>query len=118
MAVQPRWSPGGLGTFGALHSVCHYTCQAVVALLAIVGISVAGMPLGFLTNPWLVVVFFSTGLVSALVSLRALRNYSPRPPVRWYRRAGVRRALLAAVAVVSVFSLALGGRDLAHRRGP
>lgn len=47
----------GLGAFGAVHSVCHYTCQAIVALLALAGISVAGIPLGFLVDPRLVSCF-------------------------------------------------------------
>lgn len=62
-------SSTGLGTFGAVHNVCHYTCQGIIALLAIFGISAVGMPLGFLLDPTLVVIFSSIGLASITSSI-------------------------------------------------
>ena len=62
-------SSTGLGTFGAVHNVCHYTCQGIIALLAIFGISAVGMPLGFLLDPSLVVIFSSIGLASITLSI-------------------------------------------------
>lgn len=99
----------GLGAFGAAHSVCHYTCQAVIALLAVAGISVAGMPLGFLLDPRLVVLFSAIGLVSA--ALGAAFQW------RMHMRFDRRLAVFAAFAVVSAVSLTSGVRDLAAGEG-
>lgn len=95
----------GLGAFGAAHSVCHYTCQAVIALLAVAGISVAGMPLGFLLDPRLVVLFSAIGLVSA--ALGAAFQW------RMHMRFDTRLAVFAALAIVSAVSLTSGALDLA-----
>jgi len=101
---------GGLGAFGAAHSVCHYTCQAVIALLALAGISVAGMPLGFLLDPRLVVLFSAVGLVSA--ALGAVFQWRMR------MRLDLKLAGFAALAVVSAISLASGALELAAAQGP
>lgn len=95
----------GLGAFGAAHSVCHYTCQAIVALLAFAGISVAGMPLGFLVDPRLVVVFSAMGLVSAALGAA----------LQWRMRMKLDRkfAVFAVLAAVSAISLASGALELA-----
>lgn len=62
-------SSSGLGTFGAVHNVCHYTCQGIIALLAVFGVSAAGMPLGFLLDPHLIIIFSSIGLASITLSI-------------------------------------------------
>lgn len=95
---------GGLGAFGAAHSVCHYTCQAIIALLALAGISVTGMPLAFLLDPRLVVLFSAIGLSSA--ALGAAFQW------RMHMRFDLRLAVFAAFAVVSAISLASGALEL------
>lgn len=99
----------GLGAFGAAHSVCHYTCQAIIALLALAGISVAGMPLGFLLDPRLIVLFSAIGLVSA--ALGAAFQW------RMHMRFDRRLAVFAALAVVSAISLTSGVLDLGATGG-
>jgi len=101
---------GGLGAFGAAHSVCHHTCQAVIALLALAGVSLAGMPLGFLLDPRLVVLFSALGLVSAALGAA----------FQWRMRMRLNRKLaaFAALAVVSAMSLASGALELAAAEGP
>lgn len=100
----------GLGAFGAAHSVCHYTCQAIVALLAFAGISVAGMPLGFLVDPRLVVAFSAMGLVSAALGAA----------LEWRMRMKLDRksAAFAVLAVVSAISLASGALEPAAAENP
>lgn len=114
----PAWlgiGSGGLGALGAIHSACHSACLAIVAALALVGVSIAGMPLGFLLNPWLVVLFSALGLggVSASVILRlrrcGWRRPAPAGAARW-RRGDL--ALLGVSAALSSVSLALGVREL------
>ena len=101
----------GLGAFGAAHSVCHYTCQAIIALLAVAGISIAGMPLGFLLDPRLVVLFSAMGLVSAAFGV----TLHWRMHLQFDRRL----AVFAAFAVVSAISLASGALELgASERQP
>jgi len=48
---------GGTGAFGALHNVCHYTCEVIVVGLALAGISLTGLPLAFLQDPKLIILF-------------------------------------------------------------
>lgn len=62
-------SSSGIGMFGAVHNVCHYSCQGIIALLAVFGISAVGMPLGFLLDPLLVMIFSSIGLASITLSI-------------------------------------------------
>lgn len=100
----------GLGAFGAAHSVCHYTCQAVIALLAVAGISVAGMPFGFLLDPRLVILFSAIGLVSA--GLGAALQWRIR------MKFDFKFSAFAALAVVSAFSLASGAFELVAAEGP
>lgn len=75
MDVKPKalgifgGSSSGLGVFGAIHNVCHYACQGIVALLAVFGISAVGMPLGFLLDPYLVIVFSVMGIASITLSI-------------------------------------------------
>lgn len=40
----------GLASVTASWQVCHNICLALVALLSLIGITIAGMPLGFLTR--------------------------------------------------------------------
>lgn len=57
---------GGLGAFG----VCHTICQTIVIVLAAIGITVIGMPLAFLAEPWFIAISFVVGgsfLLAALV---------------------------------------------------
>lgn len=39
----------GLGIIG-LHNVCHIVCEGLIAVLAIIGITIVGMPLAFLQD--------------------------------------------------------------------
>lgn len=88
----------GLGAFGAAHSVCHYTCQAIIALLAVAGISAAGMPLGFLLDPRLVVLFSAIGLVSAALGVA----FQWRMRMRFDRRLAVFAAFVATIGVALI----------------
>lgn len=55
-----------LGIVG-LHNVCHVACEGLIAFLAILGITLVGMPLAFLQDYSL---FLSAmGLVSAIFGL-------------------------------------------------
>lgn len=101
---------GALGAFGAAHSACHYTCQAIIALLALAGISVAGMPLGFLLDPRLVILFSAMGLFSA--GLGAALQWRMR------MKLDLKFAVFTALAVVSAISLASGAFELAAAEGP
>lgn len=56
---------GGLGAFG----VCHTICQTLIVVLAVVGITVIGMPFAFLAEPWFIVISFAVGGVFLLGAL-------------------------------------------------
>lgn len=101
---------GGLGAFGTLHNVCHYTCELVVAGLALVGISLAGLPLAFLEDPRLIVLFRSLGLVSTGLSMAFhLATRRRAPDVAGLRRLVDRRAVLLTVFLaLSGWSVAQG----------
>jgi len=51
---------GALGVFG----LCHLACQAVIAALAVFGITVVGMPLAFLNKPQFYIPFLAVGVIS------------------------------------------------------
>lgn|GEM_PF-3532507 len=118
-ATRPgRWSKflgifggtsGGLGAFGAAHSVCHYTCQVIIGFLALAGISVAGMPFAFLLDPRLVALFSAVGLVSA--GFGAVFQWKMR------MKFDLKLAGFAALAVVSAVSLASGVLELTAGEG-
>ncbi len=96
-----------LGALGGIHSACHAACTALVASLAVAGVSLAGMPLAFLLSPSVVLAFSSVGIVSVALSLALYRRQ---------RRLGGGRgraklALLAVFGVLSFVSLSLGVRD-------
>lgn len=56
---------GGLGAFG----VCHTICQTIIIVLAAIGITVIGMPLAFLAEPWFIAISFAVGGVFLLAAL-------------------------------------------------
>lgn len=95
---------GASSGIGAVGAACHYSCQAIVALLALAGISLAGMPLAFLADPRLVVAFSAVGLASVAVGVLLHRRM----------RSGFDRkiAVFALFGVVSAVSLGVGVRDL------
>lgn len=95
---------GGLGTFGALHNVCHYTCQIVVAALGIAGIGLTGLPLAFLEDPKLVVLFGGMGTVSLGVSM----SWHLKAKGWSLRSAGLRSLFDRRTAILLVF-LVLSG---------
>lgn len=95
---------------GALGAACHYSCQAIVALLAIAGISVAGMPLAFLAEPRLVILFSALGLASVAFGIWL--------HLRMKRRFDWKIAVFALFAVVSTVSLGFGVRDLVAGQDP
>lgn len=95
---------GGLGTFGALHNVCHYTCQIVVAALGIAGIALTGLPLAFLEDPKLVVLFGGMGTVSLGVSM----SWHLKAKGWSLRSAGLRSVFDRRTAILLVF-LVLSG---------
>lgn len=108
-------SSSGLGAFGAFHNVCHYTCQGIVAILAVFGVSAAAMPLAFLLDARLVVLFSTIGLASLALSIHLhVRSRTahggdadalPHRPARLRDR---RLLVLAALSGLSVVSLASG----------
>lgn len=58
----------GLGAVGAF-GVCHTLCQAVIAALAVFGITIIGMPLAFLQEPFFITLFTAIGAVSIGMSI-------------------------------------------------
>lgn len=95
---------GGFGTFGALHNVCHYTCQIVVAGLSIAGITLTGLPLAFLEDPKLIVLFAGMGLASLGVSMTLHVKAK-----RWsFHTAGLRGLLDRRMVILLVFLLLSG----------
>lgn len=108
---------GGLGTFGALHNVCHYTCQLVVAGLGVVGITLTGLPLAFLEDPMLIVLFGGMGIGSLGASM-TLHGMAKR---RAFQAAGLRGLFDRRMAVLLVFLLLSGwsvSRGAARMFGP
>lgn len=102
---------GGLGAFGAFHNVCHYTCQSVVALAALLGVSLAGMPLGFLLDSRLVVLFSAIGLVSSAIGIYFMQLN--RPARKWKSLISNRSFLLSlGFGAISAVSLVLGAVEL------
>lgn len=93
---------GGLGTFGTLHNVCHYTCQVLVTGLGLVGLTLTGLPLAFLEDPKLVVLFGSLGVISLGGSLR-VHFRSRRASAQG---GGLRRLIDRRAAILAVFLLA------------
>lgn len=122
-------SSSGLGMFGAVHNVCHYACQGIVALLAVLGISAVGMPLGFLLDPLLVMIFSSIGLASITLSilleisgknfLLCNNNNNPMRSGINHQKVGSKRQIFTdrknllffAFGIISLISLALGTND-------
>ncbi len=110
---------GGAGTFGALHNVCHYTCELIVAGLALAGISLASLPLAFLQDPILIVVFSGMGIISLGVSM-----YLHIKAKRHSVAAGIRSlldkrtVLFGAFILLSSWSLTQGTLQLARAQGP
>lgn len=56
---------GGLGAFG----VCHTICQTIIVVLAAIGITIIGMPLAFLAEPWFIAISLAVGGVFLLGAL-------------------------------------------------
>lgn len=95
---------GGIATFGALHNVCHYTCQIVVAGLGIAGITLTGLPLAFLEDPKLIVLFAGMGVVSLGLSM-TLHSKAKR----WsFRTEGLRGLFDRKMAILLSFLLLSG----------
>lgn len=102
---------GGVGAFGTLHNVCHYTCELVVAGRALVGISLAGLPLAFLEDPRLIVLFGSLGLISTGLSMAfhvATTRHRTRDVAGLRRLVDRRAVLLTVFFVLSGWSVAQG----------
>jgi hypothetical protein len=100
---------GGLGAFGALHNICHYTCQLVVTGLALAGITLTGLPLAFLEDPRLIVLFGGMGTVSLGASM-ALHVRTKR---RRFGALGLRRLFDRRMLVLLAFLL-LSGWSVTH----
>lgn len=62
---------GGAGAFG----VCHTICQIAIVALAAVGITVIGMPLAFLQEPWFVGLSFGIGGIFLALAYFAYKNH-------------------------------------------
>jgi hypothetical protein len=93
---------GGLGTFGTLHNVCHYTCQVLVTGLGLIGLTLTGLPLAFLEDPKLVVLFGGLGVISLGGSL----GFHLRAKRAAARAVGRRRLIDRRAAILAVFLLA------------
>ncbi|MGI0011716.1 MAG: hypothetical protein ACREAE_09990 [Nitrosopumilaceae archaeon] len=122
-------SSSGLGTFGAIHNICHYTCQGIIALLAIFGISAVGMPLGFLLDPSLVILFSSIGLASITLSILLHIKYkkscsrdvtNKTSAINKKHRILADKKLLAflALGIMSIVSLISGTNDALAKQSP
>lgn len=105
---------GGVGAFGALHNVCHYTCQILVAGLAVAGVSLTGLPLAFLEEPKLVTLFAGMGVLSLGVSTTLhLKGKAPAVGTSRLRAALDRRtAVLLALLLLSGWSLTQGAAQI------
>lgn len=112
---------GGLGTFGTWHNVCHYTCQALVTGLGVVGIAVTGLPLTFLEDPRLIALFGGVGVVSLAGNLafrvRARRSEYPARAVRWWRLLDLRGGVALVFLLASVWSVAHAATRLVGSAG-
>lgn len=111
---------GGLGTFGALHNVCHYTCQILVAGLGIAGITLTGLPLAFLEDPKLIVLFGGMGIVSLGVSM-TLHIRGKLWPCRTAGRRGIldgKMVILLSFLLLSGWSVARGGAQMIGAAAP
>ncbi|MGH7320708.1 MAG: hypothetical protein ACRELA_13925 [Candidatus Rokuibacteriota bacterium] len=110
---------GSLGAFGTLHNVCHYTCQLVVAGLALSGITLAGLPLAFLEDPRLIVLFGGMGTVSLGASMTLhVRTKRTRFAARGLRRLFDRRmVVLLAFLLLSGWSVTQGAAQMFRASG-
>lgn len=101
---------GGLSVFGAVHGVCHAACQSLVAVAALAGISLVGMPLAFLLDPRWALAFAMMGVASAgsglYLRLRTQRSLSKG--VVWF----------GLVGLISLSTLATSLWQMAHAEGP
>lgn len=109
---------GGAGTFGTLHNVCHYTCEVIIAGLALAGITLTGLPLAFLQEPKLIVLFSGMGIISLGVSMflhirtkrssltNNLRNFLDKKTV-----------LFGTFILLSLWSLSQGTLQLVQAEG-
>lgn len=109
---------GGAGTFGALHNVCHYTCEVIVAGLALAGISLTSLPLAFLQEPKLVVLFSGMGIISLGMSMFwHIKGKFFSAGTRIRQLLDRKTALLAAFILLSVWGLAQGTLQLVQAEG-
>lgn len=101
---------GGLSVFGAVHGVCHAACQSLVAVAALAGISLVGMPLAFLLDPRWALAFAMMGVASAgsglYLRLRTQRSLSKG--VVWF----------GLVGLISLSTLSTSLWQMAHAEGP
>ena len=64
---------GGLGLTSAglgivsLHNVCHLVCEGAIVVLALIGITIVGMPLAFLQQYTLL--FAIMGIISSVIGI-------------------------------------------------
>lgn len=112
------FASGGAGTFGALHNVCHYTCAVVVAGLALAGITLTGLPLAFLQEPKLIVLFSGMGIISLggsmFFHIRA-KGLSLASNIRDFL--DKKTVLLGAFLLLSLWSLSQGTLELVQAEG-
>lgn len=110
---------GGVGTFGALHNVCHYTCEVIIAGLALAGITLTGLPLAFLQDPKLVVLFSGMGIISLGGSM-LFHIKAKRLSVATKLRDLVdkKTVLFGTFLLLSLWSLSQGTLQLLQAQGP
>lgn len=65
---------GGVGLFGA----CHTVCQVTIGALAAVGITGIGMPFAFLDNPWIIAISWTVSGISVIGAIMYWRQYRRR----------------------------------------
>jgi hypothetical protein len=112
------FASGGAGTFGTLHNVCHYTCEVIVAGLALAGITLTGLPLAFLQDPKLIVLFSGMGVISLGVSM-FLHIEAKRLLVATKLRdlADKKTVLFGVFILLSLWSLSQGTLELVQAEG-
>ena len=92
-----------LGGLGAGFGTCHAICQSFVAVFAVVGVSVIGMPLAFLTPYTLPLLVVSAALLG--FSIWTMRKN--RMPYRMLLRPVAIGLVVSVVIVVAIFSFSV-----------
>ncbi|MGH7771452.1 MAG: hypothetical protein ACREQA_04375 [Candidatus Binatia bacterium] len=99
--------------------MCHYTCTVIIAGLALAGVTLTALPLAFLQDPKLVVLFSGMGIISLGVSMFfhiKAKNLSGGAKMRYFL--DKKMVLLSSFLLLSAWSLSQGTLQLVQAEGP